>query len=253
MLAASQGVRQMGCGIRAGLGTVVALVAAAVGIYIATKTSNEGIKAYTLQETLPKMVSDFGPKARVVQVSTSGQNVDFQVIPGDGQLHIRNYDIVSSEISAGTTGYNRKVTNVVRAPTAAETAQARVTLGQIDSGVVDRLLHKVGFSRDDTSVILSGGSWVLETYKGPSDGYVASVDGSGLRRAQLSGPTSTVAQSAPAATSSTTTTQTVSNAATFSTTFKVTRNPKASKLLHCIVSAQGDVNKILKCQQRFPP
>ncbi|HEX3975824.1 MAG TPA: hypothetical protein VHW96_06140 [Solirubrobacteraceae bacterium] len=235
----------------------MALVAAAVGIYIATKTSNEGIKAYTLQETLPKMVSDFGPKARVVQVSTSGQNVDFQVIPGDGQLHIRNYDIVSSEISAGTTGYNRKVTNVVRAPTAAETAQARVTLGQIDSGVVDRLLDKAGFSRGDTSVILSGGSWVLETYKGPSDGHVASFDGSGLHRAQLSGPAGTVAQSAPAATSSATstatTTRTVSSTATFSTTFKVTRNPKAGKLLHCIVNAQGDVTKILKCQERFPP
>ena len=244
-----------GRGIRAGLGTVVALVAAAIGIYIATKTGTEGIKPYTLQETLPQMVSDFGAKARVVEISTSGQNVDFQVIPGDGQLHIRNYDIVSSEISAGTTGYNRKVTNVVRAPSAAEAAQAQVTLGQIPPGVVDRLLHRVGFSPGDTSVILSGRSWVLETYKGPSDGYVAAFDGSGVHRAQLSGATGTVAQAAPAATSTATATatQTVSSATTFSTTFKVTGNPKASKLLRCIVKAQGDVTKILKCQERFPP
>jgi hypothetical protein len=97
---------------------------------------------------------------------------------------------------------------------------------------------------------------VLETYKGPSDGYVASFDGSGLHRAQLSGPAGT-GPVPPAATSSATstatTTQTVSSTATFSTTFKVTRNPKAGKLLHCIVNAQGDVTKILKCQERFPP
>src|ERR1700743_296735 len=103
-----------------------------------------------MQETLPQMVSDFGAKARVVQISTSGQNVDFQVIPGDGQLHIRNYDIVQYEGEAGTPGFNGKGTNGCRSPTAAQSAQARVTLGQIDAGVVDRLLHKVGFSRGDT-------------------------------------------------------------------------------------------------------
>jgi hypothetical protein len=72
-------------GLRTGLGTVVALVAAAVGIYIATKISSAGIKSYTLQETPPEMVSDFGPKARVVQISTSDQNVDFQVIRRRGR------------------------------------------------------------------------------------------------------------------------------------------------------------------------
>ena len=243
----------MGRGIRAGLGTVVALVAAAVGIYIATKTSSEGIKGYTLQETLPQMVSDFGPKARVVQISTSGQNVDFQVIPGDGQLHIRNYDIVQYEVEAGTTGYNRKVTNVVRAPTAAQSAQARVTLGQIDAGVVNRLLHKVGFSRGDTSVILSGGSWVLENYQGPSQAYVAAVDGSNVRHLNAAATTQSTAGTGTAAQTQTATAATSTVVSSYSTTFKVTRNPKASKLLHCIVNAQGDVNKILKCQQKFPP
>ena len=248
MLAADQGVLLMGRGMRAGLGTVVALVAAVLGIYIATKAGGGGIKPYTLQETLPRMVADFGAKARVVQISTSGQNVDFQVIPGDGQLHIRNYDIVSSEISAGTTGYNRKVTNVVRAPTATETTQARVTLGQIDAGVVDRLLQRVGFDRNDTSVILSGGSWVLENYQGPSSAYVAAVDGSNVRHLNAAAGTVGTTQTAPAATTSASTT-----VSSFSTTFTVTRNAKAGKLVHCMVAAQGDVNKILKCQQRFPP
>jgi hypothetical protein len=223
---------------------VVALVAAVVGIYIATQTSGEGIKPYTLQETLPQMVSDFGANARVVQISVSGQNVDYQVIPADGQLHIRNYDVVQYEVDAGTTAYNRKVTNVARAPTAAQTSQAHVTLSQVDPGVADRLLGKVGFDRSDSTATLAGASWVLESFQGPGNAYVAAVDGSGVHH--LNAPTGTVAQTqtAPAVTT------TVSS---FSTTFTVTHDPKASKLLRCIVKAQGDVNKIVKCQQRFPP
>ena len=243
--------------MRAGLGTVVALVAAALGIYIAGGTAGGPIKPYTLGETLPKMVADFGAHARVVQISYSADNVDFQVIPRDGRLHIRNYDVVESEIDAGTTGYNRKVTDVVRAPTAAEAAQARVTLGQIEPGVVDRLLRKVGFARHDSSAVFSGASWLLETYKGPSDDYVASFDGSGVHHGAPA-TTATKATTATTATTATaTTTQAVpagaSNVSTFSTTFTVTENPRASKLLRCIVNAQGDVNKVLRCQQRFPP
>src|ERR1700729_859257 len=173
-------MRVAGRRIRAGLWTVVALTAAALGIYIAIGGPGSPLKPYTLGETLPKMVADFGAQARIVQISYSEDNVDFQVIPRDGRLHVRNYDVVESEIDAGTTGYNRKVTDFVRAPTAAEAAQARVTLGQIDPGVADRLLHKVGFSRSDSSAILSGASWRLETYKGPSDDYVASFDGSSV-------------------------------------------------------------------------
>ena len=243
--------------IRAGLWTVVALTAAALGIYIAIAGTGDPLKPYTLRETLPKMVADFGAQARIVQISYSEDNVDFQVIPRDGRLHIRNYDVVESEIDAGTTGYNRKVTDFVRAPTAAEAAQARVTLGQIDPGVVDRLLHKVGFSRGDSSVILSGHSWVVENYQGPSNAYVAAVDGTDVRHLNAATGSGGTTQTAPAATSNATstaiTTQTVSSAASFSTTFTVTLHPKASKLLHCIGDAQGNVNKILECQQRFPP
>jgi hypothetical protein len=76
-------------------------------VYVALKTAGGAIKPYTLQETLPKMVSDFGAKARVVQISVSEDDVDFQVMGGDEQLHIRNYDVVESEISAGTEGYNQ--------------------------------------------------------------------------------------------------------------------------------------------------
>jgi hypothetical protein len=240
-------------GIRAGVVVVVALTAAVAGIAIATKSGAGGIKPYTLQETLPQMVSDFGPKTRVVQISVSSQNVDYQVIPADGRLHIRNYDIVSFEESAGVTGYNRKVANVVRAPSAAQSAEAHVTLGQVDPGVADSLLSRVGFSRGDSSATLNGAQWTLESYQGTD--YVAAYDGTGVHQlnaaAAASAPgtgTCTVAQTRTQTVPATTTT-----VSSFSTTFTVTRNPKASKLLHCIVNAQGDVTKVLKCQQRFPP
>jgi hypothetical protein len=95
---------------------------------------------------------------------------------------------------------------------------------------------------------------VVENYRGPSHGYVGAVDGTNVRHLNAATGSGETHQSTPA---TATTTQTVpagaSNVSTFSTTFTVTRNPRASKLLHCIVNAQGDVDKVLKCQQRFPP
>lgn len=240
---------------------MVAIIIAVVGVYIATKTSSEGLKPYTLQETLPQMVSDFGAKAKVVQISVSHDDVDYQVIPSDGRLHIRNYDVVSYEVSAGTTGYNRKVSNDVRAPTRAETGQARVTLDQIDPGVADRLLDEVGFSRSDSTATLSGNVWLLDSYHGPSDDYVAAVDGTGVRHVDDSngnalmqvvssggGSASATTQSVPAVTS---TVSSLSTTISVQGAGKVTGQTK--KLLACMVKAQGDVNKILKCQERFPP
>jgi len=168
--------------MRAGLGTAAALVAAVAGIFIATNIGGEGVKGYTLNETLPQMVSDFGAATQVVEISVAHDNVDYKVIPRDGQLHIRNYDLVQYEIQAGTAGYNRKVTNVVRAPTAGETSQAHATLGQIDPEVTDRLLHKVGFSRNGSSARLDGLAWVLESVQGPSNAYIATLDGGHVHR-----------------------------------------------------------------------
>jgi hypothetical protein len=134
-----------------------------------------------------------------------------------------------------------------------------VTLGQVDSGVVDRLLNKVGFSRGDSTATLGGSSWVLDSYQGPSNDYVAAVDGTGVHRADQSGA-GTQGSPATTATAAATQTQTQTQAApnatttlSFSTTISVTRNGHASKLVRCIVRAQGDVNKILKCQEKFPP
>jgi hypothetical protein len=113
-----------------------------------TTGSNGGLKPYGLKETLAEMLSSFGANARVVEVIVDSSGAYYQVIGADHQLHIRDYAIVESEISAGTEGYNRKTTNFVRAPTAAESHGAVLTLAQLDPGVVDTLYGKVGFPHE---------------------------------------------------------------------------------------------------------
>jgi hypothetical protein len=39
----------------------------------------------------------------------------------------------------------------------------------------------------------------------------------------------------------------------FSTSFSTGASPEQRRLLNCIVRAQGDVNKIVRCQQRYSP
>ena len=78
------------------LGTLAGVIGAGIGIYFAAFSPSG--RPYNLQGTLPKMVADFGAGARVVQLVVSADNVDFEVIPDDGRLHTRNYDLVSSEI-----------------------------------------------------------------------------------------------------------------------------------------------------------
>src|SRR5690349_4856785 len=116
---------------------VAGIVAAVVGVAIAghltsSDNSNGGLKPYGLHETLPQMVSSFGSNARVVEIIVGSSGIYYQVIGADHQLHIRDYTIAESEIDAGTEGFNRKTTNDVRAPTAAESRSAVVSLGQLD-------------------------------------------------------------------------------------------------------------------------
>ena len=105
----------------------VGLIAALIGVAVAvqlTTGANGGLKPYGLHETLPEMVSSFGANARVVEIIVDDSGAYYQVIGSDHRLHIRDYAIVESEIEAGTQGYNRKTTNFVRAPTAAESHSA---------------------------------------------------------------------------------------------------------------------------------
>ena len=230
---------------------VAGIVAAVVGVAIAGHltsgdNSNGGLKPYGLHETLPQMVSSFGPNARVVEIIVGSSGIYYQVIGADHQLHIRDYTIAESEIDAGTEGFNRKTTNDVRAPTVAESRGAVVTLGQLDPGVVDALYRKVGFPRQGSSATLTGRSWFLESGAHTGHRFVAAYNGDSVQRTELA--------AAPAASEKTTTkvysfNTTVSSGST--ETGKVRRT--AQRLVTCISHAQGDVNKIVVCQRKYVP
>jgi hypothetical protein len=227
---------------------LVALTAAVTGVAIVLGGAdpNGGLKPYGLQETLPQMVSSFGANARVVEISVGSSGVYYQVIGADRRLHIRDYSIVESEIEAATTGFNRKTSNFVRAPTARESRSAVLTLGQIDPSAVDSLYSKVGFPRQGSSATLTGRSWFLVSGAHPEHRYVAAYDGTRVQRTQAAAPPDP----------KTATTATVYS---FTTTFSAgsTKPGKFSKtaqrLVTCIAHAQGDVNKIAVCQRKFVP
>ena len=177
----------MRLGIKRLIVGAVAVLAALIGVAIAVQLTtgpNGGLKPYGLKETLPEMVSSFGANARVVEVIVDSSGAYYQVIGADHQLHIRDYAIVESEISAGTEGYNRKTTNFVRAPTAAESRGAVLTLAQLDPGVVDRLYGKVGFPHQGSSATLTGRSWFLQSGAQPEHRFVAAYNGDSVQRTQ---------------------------------------------------------------------
>jgi hypothetical protein len=170
---------------------VLVVVGAIIGVTIVghvTPDSNGGLKPYGLQETLPEMTASFGASARVVEIIVGSSGIYYQVIGADRRLHIRDYSIVESEIEAGTYGYNRKTRDFVRAPTAAESRGAVLTLGQLDPGVVDSLYQRVGFPRQGSSATLTRRSWFLESGAQPEHRFIAAYDGAGLQRTQAPAP-----------------------------------------------------------------
>ena len=220
------------------------------------------------------MVSSFGANAHVVEIIVDSSGVYYQVIGADRRLHIRDYSIVESEIDAGTYGYNRKTGNFVRAPTAAESHNAVLTLGQVDPGVVDGLYSKVGFPRQGSSATLTGRSWFLQSGAQTGHRFVASYNGDSVQRTQTAAPpdpktatipTSTQATPVPTSTRATAPTSPTVPKATFKIVYGVTTTISSGstkpgklkgvtqRLLTCITHALGDVNKIAACQRKFVP
>jgi hypothetical protein len=191
--------------------------------------------------------------------------VYYQVIGVDRQLHIRDYAIVESEVDAGTYGFSRKTRNFVRAPTAAESRGALLTLGQVDPSVVDSLYSKVGFPRQGSSATLTGRSWFLESGAQPEHRFVAASSGGGVRRTQAAAPPDPKASTVSSSTQATTPTSPDASKPATTTVYRFTTtissgstkpgklNSTAQRLVTCIAHAQGDVNKIAVCQRKFVP
>jgi hypothetical protein len=240
----------------------VGVFAAIVGVLIAGHVgidSNGGLKPYGLQETLPQMVASFGAEARVVEIIVDSSGVYYQVIGADRQLHIRDYSIVESEVDAGTEGYNRKTRNFVRAPTAAESHSAVLTLGQVDPSVVDRLYSKVGFPRQGSSATLTARSWFLASGAQPEHRFVASYDGGAVQRTQAPAAPDPKAATVPSSTQATPAKASTKTVYSFTTTISSgsakpgNLDRSTQRLLTCIAHAQDDVNKIALCQRKFIP
>ena len=258
--------RRIVVGVVGALAVLVGVVIVGVSIVgHVSLDSNGGLKPYGLQETLPEMVASFGANARVVEIIVDDSGVYYQVIAADRRLHIRDYSIVESEVEAGTYGYNRKTSNFVRAPTAAESRSAGLTLGQVDPGVVDSLFSKVGFPRQGSGATLTGRSWFLDSGAQPEHRFVAAYTGGGVQRTQAAAPPDPKTATIPPATQATAPTSTSTSRATTTTVYSFTTtissgsskpgklNSTAQRLLSCIAHAQGDVNKIAACQRRFVP
>ena len=200
------------------------MLAAIVGVAIVGHVSfdsNGGLKPYGLRETLPQMVASFGPNAHVVEIIVDSSGIYYQVIGADRQLHIRDYAIVESEIDAATEGYNRKTSNFVRAPTAAESRSAVLTLRQLDPGVVDRLYSKVGFPRVGSSATLTGRSWFLASGAQPEHRFVAAYSGAGVQRTQAAAPPDPKTATIPSPPPVTTPTSSNGTKATTTTVFQL--------------------------------
>jgi hypothetical protein len=248
-----------------GAAGVLAAIGAVALAGSAAFDSNGGLKPYGLQETLPQMVASFGANARVVEISVGSSGVYYQVIGADRQLHTRDYEIVQSEIEAGTTGYNRKTSNFVRAPTAAELHNAMLTLSQINPGVVDRLYSKLGFPRVGSGATLTGRSWFLESGAQTGHQFVAAYGGGGLQRTQAVAPPDPKTETIPSSTRPTAPISPKRPAAPTTTVYHFTTtissgsakpgklSGTAQRLVTCIAHAQGDVNKIAVCQRKFVP
>ena len=232
--------------------TALGLVGGGVGIYFAFFF--KGGSPYTLQETLPEMISDYGRNARVVELQDSTDDIVYRVIASDGLLHERDYELQFSETSNGGTGMTRHTSNSVSKPSASDVSSAQVRLGQISSGIVDKLLSEVGFPSNGSSATLDGDTWTLESGARPFDKYEARYDGSGLHQTQSqatvfapqpTAPSGASPESSGSAPGATSTPQTSAPPAGLS--------GKTGKLIACIQHAHTNVNKIVICQRRFGP
>lgn len=171
------------------LAAVIASVAAGVGCGLAGGNSSD--PPYTFQETLPKMVSDFGANARVADIDVSVGDVDavvYQVIGTDGRVHLRDYRLGTFHRHHSGYTNNRQIVNSVRDATANDLRNAQVRLGDIRPGVVDELFKKLGFRQFGGTATLDGRTrtWTLrsDSLARKFDEWEARYDGTGLHQTQ---------------------------------------------------------------------
>jgi hypothetical protein len=138
---------------------------------------------FSFSDTLPKMIDDFGENARVISVLDSDGDVSFSVLVR-GKVHERLYEnyCTPSNVNSGTSCSHR-VTNRVHRAVPREREAARVTLGELDGGVVGHLRDATG-AYDGAPVGLRGRRWVVAAAVFKS--YIADFDGGHVHAAKSS-------------------------------------------------------------------
>ena len=174
------GSRQGG---RSPLKLLVVLALVGGGIFLVPKMFGDDDE-WTFEETLPGVIEDFGEDARVVSVVASPPDVTYAVIDAEGTLRSRRYYVEVESIGGEQPREerDRRTEDSERAATPKERQAAKVTLGELDSGVVERMWDEVDFPSEGSSATLSGRQWALAAGTRPLDRYLASFDGSNLQR-----------------------------------------------------------------------
>ncbi len=164
---------------------VIALVAA--GFFLIPKLIEDKIEdataTPTFKETLGEVVEDFGEEAKVVSISDAGGIVIYKVITDGATLRERSYSIATSDIRGPqgqpAQGRDEQVNDSERPATEEEIAAAKVSLGDLDSDVVEELWEQAGFPGRGSSAVLTGTEWTISS---GGDHYAADADGGNLRQ-----------------------------------------------------------------------
>ncbi len=169
------------------LATGVVLLVVAVGVLVGCSGGGEPDALANFEETLPDMTEDFGEDARVLSVVVKPDTTTYEVLTNDGKVLTRLYDVKTTThtIPGGpnrgpsrTKSQGRYETEGEREASKDELKRPTVTLGQLEPGVVDRMLAESGGNFTTTST-LTGRTWVLAP-PGIGSGYEANFDGTGL-------------------------------------------------------------------------
>lgn len=170
--------------------TVVGMCA--IGVLVIASViggTTDAAKGRTYSDTLGDAQQKFGDGAKVVKIDVGGGGVEYDVLSADNSLVlIRNYNTTTEQTYDANgnpaTGYNTHTHDSQRAATPAEVKGAKVTLGQLDTSIVDKLWDQAGFPHTGSTATLEGSTWTIGSGARPFDKYTAGFDGSGFHQTQ---------------------------------------------------------------------
>jgi hypothetical protein len=164
----------------------------AIGVVVGTDVIggiSDAANGRTYSDTLGDAQQKLGDGVKVVKIDVDGGGVEYDVLSADNSMVlIRNYTRTSEQTYDANgnpgTGYNNHSDDSQRAATPADVKSASVTLGQLDSGIVDKLWDEAGFPHSGSTATLQGSAWTIGSGASAFDKYQANFDGSGFHQTQ---------------------------------------------------------------------